>query len=85
VDPVALFSKTVERHPAVRAVRLVGSGARGDTTALSDWATEPPETIGAVVDLYCELRDRRERELGVAVDRQLEAAARGRLATNTVL
>lgn len=199
MDPVPLVSQAVERHPAVKAVRLVGSRARDDATALSDWdflvetddvdavasalpelvraaeplaaqwdglseeatyymlvlqdgtkvdfvlerlpdrlppwvvsrntlpaidahfwdwilwlggkqlrgddelvhvmlthvmydhllgpmgATEPPETISAAVDLYCGLRDRRESELGVAVDRQLEAAVCGRLATNTVL
>jgi predicted nucleotidyltransferase len=199
VDPVAFVSQAVERHPAVRAVRLVGSRARGDATPLSDWdflvetddvdavanalpglvraaeplaaqwdglsdeatyymlvlrdgtkvdfvlerppdlqppwvvsrdtlpaidahfwdwvlwlggkqlrgddelvhamltrvmydhllapmgAIAPPETIGAAVELYCELRDRRERELGLTVDRRLDAAVRGRLATNTVL
>jgi hypothetical protein len=48
-------------------------------------ALAPPATIAGAVELYSVLRDRYERELGVAVDRQLEAAVRGRLATNTVL
>jgi hypothetical protein len=48
-------------------------------------AVAPPQTIAEAVELYCELRDRRECELGVGIDRQLEDAVRGRLATNTVL
>jgi hypothetical protein len=48
-------------------------------------AAKPSATIADAVELYCELCARRESELGVAVDRALEDAVRGRLATNTVL
>jgi len=37
VDLVASARAAVEQHPAVTSVELVGSRARGDPTALSDW------------------------------------------------
>jgi hypothetical protein len=40
VDLVARVHDLVEPHPAVRAVRLAGSRARGEATELSDWDFE---------------------------------------------
>jgi predicted nucleotidyltransferase len=40
VDLDARVRAALEPHPAVRAVRLVGSRARGETTELSDWDFE---------------------------------------------
>jgi hypothetical protein len=48
-------------------------------------ATAPPATIAGAIELYSALRDARERELGVSVDRELAAAVRGRLAQAGVL
>ena len=40
MDLVAQVTSMLERHPAIRAVRLVGSRQRGDAGPLSDWDFE---------------------------------------------
>jgi hypothetical protein len=37
MDLVSQVTSALERHPAVKAVRLVGSRQRGDAGDLSDW------------------------------------------------
>jgi len=74
VDRVASVRAAVERHPAVRSVELVGSRARGDATALSDWdflvESDDLDAVGAALpELVAE-----ERPLAAQWDRLSEEA-----------
>jgi predicted nucleotidyltransferase len=67
-DLVKEVTEAVTGHPAITAVRLAGSRARGDEVPLSDW--------DCAIDAYEAARTRQENRLGVAVDRALGSEVR---------